>query len=87
MASGIDKFIGLLMLLIATAVFAYYTAWVLVMPFVDQGHPLHELFPPREWAIRIPVVLILVGGGLVGSFISMVMIRTARKQAGKSKTK
>ncbi|KAJ5763459.1 hypothetical protein N7533_002140 [Penicillium manginii] len=33
------------MLLAATAIFLYYTAWTLLMPFVDPGHPLHDIFP------------------------------------------
>ena len=54
-------------------------------PFVDDGHPLHSLFPPRVWAIRIPVILILLGSAAVGSFLSMVMIRSNRKKAAKAK--
>jgi len=54
-------------------------------PFVDPGHPLHGFFPPRVWAIRIPVILILLGSAVVGSFLSMVMIRSNRKKAAKAK--
>lgn len=56
-----------------------------MQPFVDDGHPLHSLFPPREWAIRIPVILILMGTAVVGSFLSFVMIRSNRKKALKAK--
>jgi dolichyl-phosphate mannosyltransferase polypeptide 2 regulatory subunit len=54
-------------------------------PFVDPGHPLHDLFPPRVWAIRIPVILILLGSAIVGSFLSMVMIKSNRKRVAKGK--
>ena len=54
-------------------------------PFVDQGHPLQSYFPPRVWAIRIPVILILLGSAVVGSFLSIVMIRSNRKKAAKAK--
>lgn len=57
----------------------------LIKPFVDPGHPLHDLFPPRVWAIRIPVILILLGSAVVGSFLSMVMIKSNRKRAAKGK--
>jgi len=73
------------MLVAATVVFIYYTTWTLLMPFVDPGHPLHDLFPPRVWAIRIPVILILLGTTVVGSFLSMVMIKSNRKKAAKAK--
>ncbi|KAK2737040.1 hypothetical protein FQN57_000489 [Myotisia sp. PD_48] len=72
------------MLLVATAVFLYYTAWTLLMPFVDAGHPLHALFPPRVWAIRIPVILTLLGSAVVGTFLGLVMIRSNRKKAAKA---
>ncbi|RMZ84916.1 hypothetical protein DV738_g22, partial [Chaetothyriales sp. CBS 135597] len=53
-------------------------------PFVDDDHPLQSLFPPRVWAIRIPVILILLASTVVGSFLSMVMIRSQRKKAAKA---
>lgn len=62
-----------------------YTNPLRLQPFVDPGHPLHDLFPPRVWAIRIPVILILLGSAVVGSFLSVVMIRSNRKKAAKAK--
>jgi dolichyl-phosphate mannosyltransferase polypeptide 2 regulatory subunit len=58
---------------------------LIFQPFVDQGHPLHDLFPPRVWAIRIPVILILLGSAVVGSFLSVVMTRSNRKKAAKAR--
>ena len=57
----------------------------LVQPFVDDSHPVQSLFPPRVWAIRIPVILLLLGGAVVGSFLGVVMIRSNRKKAAKAK--
>lgn len=54
-------------------------------PFVDPGHPLHDLFPPRVWAIRIPVILTLLGSAVVGTFIGIVMINSNKKKAAKAK--
>jgi dolichyl-phosphate mannosyltransferase polypeptide 2 regulatory subunit len=54
-------------------------------PFVDSDHPLQNLFLPREWAIRIPVILLLLGSAVVGSFVGMVMIRSNQKKAAKAK--
>ncbi|KFZ12243.1 hypothetical protein V502_07192 [Pseudogymnoascus sp. VKM F-4520 (FW-2644)] len=81
----LDKLVGLAMLLVASAVFLYYTIWTLLMPFVDPDQPIQHLFPPRVWAIRIPVIIILLGSALVGSFLSVVMIRSNRKKAAKAK--
>ncbi|GFF40592.1 dolichol phosphate-mannose biosynthesis regulatory protein [Aspergillus udagawae] len=80
----LGQLVGSAMLLVATAIFLYYTAWTLLMPFVDQGHPLHDLFPPRKWAIRIPVILTLLGSAVVGTFIGLVMINSNRKKAAKA---
>ena len=53
-------------------------------PFVDEDHVLHSLFLPRVWAIRVPVILLLLGGAVVGSFLSLVMVRSNRKKAAKA---
>ncbi|KAK4123862.1 dolichol phosphate-mannose biosynthesis regulatory [Parathielavia appendiculata] len=80
----LDKLVGLAMLVAASVVFLYYTIWTLLMPFVDSDHPLQAFFPPRVWAIRVPVILILLGCAVVGSFLSVVMIRSNRKKAAKA---
>jgi len=54
-------------------------------PFVDDDHPLQSLFPPRVWAIRLPVILTLLGTAVVGSFLGMVMIKSNRKKAAKAR--
>ncbi|CCC05938.1 unnamed protein product [Sordaria macrospora k-hell] len=64
----LDKLVGLAMLVAATFVFLYYTIWTLLMPFVDSDHPLQNVFPAREWAIRIPVILIILGATVIGTF-------------------
>jgi len=79
----LDKIAGLAMLLIASTVFLYYTVWTLATPFIDEDHPIQAIFPPRVWAIRIPVILVLVGGAVVGSFLSIVMINSAQKKKAK----
>ena len=56
-----------------------------LQPFVDADHSLHNYFPPPVWAIRIPVILILLASAVVGSFLSVVMIRSNRKRALKAK--
>ncbi|THY33027.1 hypothetical protein D6D01_02387 [Aureobasidium pullulans] len=73
--------VGASMLIVATTVFLYYTIWTLVMPFVDMSHPSQSLFPPRVWAIRLPVIFILVGGAVVGSLLSLIMIKSNRQKA------
>lgn len=81
----LDRLVGLAMLVAASVIFLYYTVWTLLMPFVDDDHILQNFFLPRVWAIRIPVILLLVGSAVVGSFLGVVMIRSNRKKAAKAK--
>ncbi|KKY35906.1 putative dolichyl-phosphate mannosyltransferase polypeptide 2 [Diaporthe ampelina] len=81
----LDKLVGIAMLVAATVVFLYYTFWTLFMPFVDSDHPLQNFFPPRVWAVRIPVILILLASAVVGSFLGVVMIQSNKKKAAKAK--
>lgn len=53
-------------------------------PFVDEDHDLQRLFPPRVWAIRIPVILTLLASTVVSTFLAMVMIKSNRKKAAKA---
>ncbi|RUP45378.1 hypothetical protein BC936DRAFT_148252 [Jimgerdemannia flammicorona] len=84
MANGQDRAVGATLLVTSIVIFVYYTTWALIMPFVDEGHPLHDLFPPREYAIRIPVVLLLFGLTVIFSFLALVMIKTKNKKAKKA---
>jgi len=37
------------------------------------------------WAIRIPVIITLLGSAVVGTFLAMVLIRSNRKKAAKAR--
>lgn len=75
------------MLAVASAVFVYYTAWVFLLPFLDENNFLQSFFLPRVYAIRLPFLLLLLGGLAVGSFIARVMIKTAEKERAKKAKK
>ena len=55
-----DRTIGSVLHAINTILFVYYTAWVVVTPFVDATHFTQAVFPPREYGILIPAVLIML---------------------------
>lgn len=75
------------MLAVATAVFAYYTAWVFVLPFVDETSILYSFFLPRDYAIKIPILLVLIAGLGVGTFVGNVLIKSAQKEKLKKSKK
>lgn len=51
-------------------------------PFFSASHPIHDLFPSRDWAIRIPAFLLVVGLSVIGLFVgSVVMKEKAKKNA------
>jgi dolichol phosphate-mannose biosynthesis regulatory protein len=74
--SAADRAFGLLLLLSSTAVFLYYTAWALVLPFVDEQHFMHDYFLPRRFAVSIPLSAALLVFSLIGAFLALVLIRS-----------
>lgn len=71
----------------ATAVFSYYSAWVFLLPFLDDDNVLQGFFLPREYAIKLPLLLLLLGFLAVGSFIGKVLVNNAQKEKLKKSKK
>ncbi|KAI8613912.1 dolichol phosphate-mannose biosynthesis regulatory [Chytriomyces sp. MP71] len=80
MASSSDRLVGSVLLFVAAVVFLYYTTWTLILPLFDESSSLHAFFPDRVWALRIPVILIVVGGSLIAAFISSVLMKGKKKK-------
>ncbi|GAA5877880.1 hypothetical protein JCM1840_002934 [Sporobolomyces johnsonii] len=82
-----DRTVGRISLFVLTALFGYYTVWTLLTPFLPPS-PLLSLFPDREWAVRIPVLILLVGLSAVGITTGCVLIETAKRkrQAARSRS-
>ncbi|CDH56566.1 predicted protein [Lichtheimia corymbifera JMRC:FSU:9682] len=85
MSTGTDKAVGAIAFFSAIAIFVYYTLWSLVMPFVDEDHPLQNYFPPWEYAIRIPLVILIVGLTVIFSFLGLAMAKSKNAQTKKAK--
>ncbi|KAI0797913.1 dolichol phosphate-mannose biosynthesis regulatory [Abortiporus biennis] len=79
-----DKALGSMMLLGAGLSFVYYTLWVILLPFFDSSSPVHDWFPPREWAIRIPVTILVVGISAIGFLISSKILLAPNRGKMKS---
>ncbi|CDS12400.1 hypothetical protein LRAMOSA04594 [Lichtheimia ramosa] len=85
MSTGTDKAVGAVAFFSAIAIFVYYTLWSLVMPFVDEDHPLQNYFPPWEYAIRIPLVILIVGLTVIFTFLGLAMAKSKNAQTKKAK--
>ena len=70
------------LVLVSTAAGAHIrcvlTCACLMQPFVEPGHFFHSFFPDRYWAVVIPVVLMILGVTLIGSFLGLVMLRKGK---------
>jgi len=73
------------MLLVASFVFVYYTTWAILLPFFDASSPIQDFFPPREWAVRLPAFILVVGLSGIGYFVGSTIIKENRKKAEKAR--
>ncbi|KZP19461.1 hypothetical protein FIBSPDRAFT_827990 [Athelia psychrophila] len=80
-----DKALGGAMLLTASIVFVYYTIWAILLPFFDKTSPIHDYFPAREWAIRLPAFILVIGLAVIGTFVGSTIMKENRKKAQKAK--
>ncbi|KAL1927577.1 hypothetical protein VTP01DRAFT_3814 [Rhizomucor pusillus] len=85
MSTGTDKAVGAVAFFSALTIFIYYTLWSLVMPFVDEDHPLQNYFPAWEYAIRVPLIILIVGLTIIFTFLGFTMAKSKNAQTKKSK--
>jgi len=71
------------MLIFSISVFLYYTVWTFLTPFLPPSHPIQSYFPSREWAVRIPALLLIIGISLLFSFMVLVLIQDNKKKKQK----
>ncbi|XP_012576587.1 PREDICTED: dolichol phosphate-mannose biosynthesis regulatory protein [Condylura cristata] len=83
MATGTDQVAGLGLVAASLVIFAYYTVWVILLPFIDSQHVIHKYFLPRAYAVAIPLAAGLLLLLFVGVFIAYVMLKN---QKGTKKT-
>lgn len=71
---------------VAAFIFTYYTAWVFVLPFIDEDNFLNQFFLPREYAIKLPLLLLIIAVLGVGTFVGKVLVKNQQKQKSKKKS-
>jgi len=80
-----DKALGGAMLFTAAIVFTYYTTWAIILPFFDSSNPIHYFFPAREWAVRLPLFILIVGLSGIGYFVGSTVIKEKQKAAQRAR--
>lgn len=75
------------MLAVATGVFVYYSTWVFLLPFIDENNFIQGFFLPRDYAIKLPLLLLVLAILAVGSFVGHVLIKNAEKKKLKQSKK
>jgi dolichyl-phosphate mannosyltransferase polypeptide 2 regulatory subunit len=58
----------------------FYPLTNTIQPFVLKGHPIHQFFPDRYYAILIPVILLVTGLSVVGLFLGSVLLKGKKKK-------
>ncbi|XP_069729721.1 dolichol phosphate-mannose biosynthesis regulatory protein [Phaenicophaeus curvirostris] len=82
-ATVTDQVVGFGLVAFSLVLFVYYTLWIIILPFIDSDHGIHQYFLPREYAVIIPVVAGLILLLFIGIFVMVVMWKS-RKPAKKS---
>lgn len=54
-----------------------------LQPFFPSSHPIHDSFPAREWAVRLPAFLLVVGLSAIGLFVGNTILKESRKKRAK----
>ncbi|XP_071696093.1 dolichol-phosphate mannose synthase subunit 2-like [Rutidosis leptorrhynchoides] len=75
-----DRAIGFVLASISVIVFTYYTFWVIILPFVDKEHFVHNYFLPQEYAILLPVYAGVSLISFLSVFIGYVMLKSKKKK-------
>ena len=58
------------------ASYSYYTAWVVLTPFVDRDVSwFHDIFPDRYYALAVPTALMVAAVAFVFGFVGVVHLR------------
>ncbi|XP_021457498.1 dolichol phosphate-mannose biosynthesis regulatory protein isoform X1 [Oncorhynchus mykiss] len=60
MATGTDRAVGMGLVGFSLLLFTYYTIWVIILPFVDSDHVVHQYFLPREYSVILPGIAALI---------------------------
>ena len=76
MAANHDRAYGIVLMILSTAIFTFFTFWVIIMPLVDADHPLQQFFPDRYFGLLLPFLMGVICLTTTTSFIGVVMAQS-----------
>ncbi len=51
-----------------------------LQPILDESSPVHAWFPSREWALRIPAFIVVLGISAIGLFLGARIIHDGSEE-------
>ena len=52
-----QRTLGLIVVLISSFLYVYYTVWMLITPSIDEDHTIQGYFPDRMYGVLIPTLI------------------------------
>ncbi|XP_078324598.1 dolichol phosphate-mannose biosynthesis regulatory protein-like [Crassostrea virginica] len=68
-----DRLSGMLLVAGGVMFTAYYSTWIVVLPFVDEENFLQQFFPSKALAVSIPLMMGVLGLIVIGIFACVKM--------------
>ncbi|CAM9701269.1 unnamed protein product [Heterosigma akashiwo] len=75
-----DRLIGVIAVISLVCSFIYYSLWVILLPFAEEGHPVHDYFPAKEYAISVPLALMSVLFCSVLMYLGIVIVQSSKAE-------
>ena len=69
-----DRTVGTVATFIIVAFLAYYTFWLLVLPFVQNESEFTRFFPDVYYGLAIPTAFIIVGASIVLGYMGWLLV-------------
>jgi dolichyl-phosphate mannosyltransferase polypeptide 2 regulatory subunit len=56
-----------------------------IKPFFESTSQIFNYFPAREWAVRLPAIILVIGLTVIGIFFGQTITKENRKKAEKAR--
>ena len=74
-----QKALGLVIVIVSTVLYIYYSIWMLFMPHMDEDHIFQTYFPDRIYGVMFPTLLAYVLISVTLTTTGMILIRDSQR--------